>query len=133
MAAPKYGSEQYVKQFFTDDAVDPRPTAWEIALHSGNPGAGDDNEISGGDYARQTASFVAADAGSHWEASTIADVIFPAAVSGQSYMVTHYTVRDADSGECLATGQLPVGVLVEHGGSTGFISFPAGNIKVRGV
>lgn len=130
MAAPKYGSEQYVKQFFTTDSVAARPTGWEIALHSGNPGAGDANEVSGGSYVRQSVTFAASDQGGYWEGASESDVIFPAASVGQSYTVTHYTVRDTASGECLAIAALPVEVPIVEGG---IISFPAGYIKVRGV
>lgn len=130
MAASKHGSEQYAKQFFTTSAVDARPTGWEIALHTGSPGQGDANEVSGGTYARQSVTLSAVDAGDYWEAVSQTDVVFPAAGPGQSYTVTHWTVRDSTSGECLAIGAMPVPVPVVE---AGIISFPAGYIKVRGV
>lgn len=130
MAAPKFASEQYVKQFFTTSAVAARPTGWMIALHAGNPGAGDDNEVADSAYARQAATFVAEDKGVYWEGSSQADVIFPAAGAGANYTVTHYSIRDAGTDECLAIAQLPVPLPVV---ANGIVSFPAGFIKVRGV
>lgn len=130
MAAPKHSSEQYVKQFFTSEVVDDRPVSWKIALHSSDPGTGDAGEVSGGTYARQDVTFVSVDKGDYFEVESVDDVVFPAADVGQSYTVSHYTVRDGVSGECLATGVMPVPVPVVEGG---IISFPASFIKVRGV
>lgn len=130
MAASKHASEQYVKQFFTTDSVASRPTGWQIALHAGNPGTGDDNEVVDGNYARQAATFAATDEGTYWEGSSQADVVFPAAAAGASYTVTHYSIRNASTGACLAIAQLPVQLPVV---ANGIVSFPAGFIKVRGV
>lgn len=130
MAAPLHGSEQYIKQFYTAIAVDARPTSWKIALHESNPGTGDLGEVSGGTYARQEVTFTASSKIDYFEAESVADVIFPAAGVGQSYTVTHYTIRDGVSGKCLSIGAMPVPVPVVAGG---IISFPATFIKVRGV
>lgn len=130
MPASKHASEQYVKQFFSTDAVAARPTGWLIALHTGNPGTGDANEVADGAYARQTATFAATDQGTYWEGASAADVTFPAAGAGANYTVTHYSIRDAATGACLAIAQLPVSIPIVQGG---VVSFPAGFIKVRGV
>ena len=130
MAAPKHSSEQFVKFFFTTSVVESRPTEWEIALHTGSPGAGDAQEVSSYSYQREDATFTASDKGSYWEAENDTDISFPVADTGESYTVTHYTVRDKTSGECLAIGEIPVPVQVEEGT---IISFPAGRIQVRGV
>lgn len=130
MAASKFGSEQYAKHYFTDEPVAPRPTGWELALHAGNPGQGDDNEVSGGTYERQPLVMASVDAGDYWEAVSQEDVIFPAAGPGQSYTVTHWSVRDSSTGECLAIGALAAAVPIVEGG---IISFPSGFLKVRGV
>lgn len=130
MAAPIKASEQYVKQFFTAEVVADRPTSWEIALHSSDPALGDIGEVSGGNYARQDLAFSASDKGTYWEAENEADVVFPAAEIGQNYTVTHYTIRDAVTGEALAAAQLPIAIPILDGS---ILSFPAGYIKVRGV
>jgi hypothetical protein len=130
MPASKHGSEQYIKQFFTTDAVDARPTSWVIALHAGNPGTGDANEVVDSNYARQAATFAATDQGSYWEGANVADVVFPAASAAADYTVTHFTVRDAVSGECLGIGALPVSIPVVAGG---IVAMPAGMAKVRGI
>ena len=130
MAAPIYGSEQYVKQFFTAESVADRPVSWAIALHSTDPGTGDDNELSGGAYERQAVTFSASSKTSFFEAESADDVVFPAAGAGESYTVSHYTIRDATSGSCLAIAKMPVAIPIVEGG---VISFPATYIKVRGV
>lgn len=130
MTAPIYGSKQYVQTFFTGEVVEARPTGWLIALHTDNPAAGDSNEVVGGTYMRQNVTFVAEEKANFWEAASDIDVVFPAADVGQAYTVTHYTVRDALSGECLAIGVLPVSIPIMEGS---VLSFPAQYIKVRGV
>lgn len=130
MPASKHGSEQYVKYNFTADAVASRPASWTIALHAGNPGTGDANEVVDDNYARQSATFAASDQGSYWEGANVADVVFPAAAAGADYIVTHFTVRDGVSGECLGIGVLPVPIPVVAGG---IVAMPAGMAKVRGI
>lgn len=129
MAAPKHISEQFVKQYFTAEAVDARPTGWTIALHAGNPGTGDANEVVDANYVRQAVTFLAVDAGTFWEGESEADVAFPAAAAGADYTVTHYSVRN-NSGDCQAIAALPVPIPVVAGG---VITIPAGFAKVRGV
>ena len=107
-----------------------RPNSWVIALHAGNPGTGDANEVVDGNYARQAVTFAASDQGAFWEGASTADVVFPAASAAADYTATHYTIRDGASGECLAIAALPVPIPVVEGG---IISMPAGMIKVRGV
>lgn len=130
MPASLHGSEQYIKQFYTIDAVDDRPTSWEIALHETNPGTGDDGEVLSVSYARQELTFSAASKATYFEAANEADVIFPALGLGESYTVTHYTIRDKLTDKCLSIGQLPVPLPLVEGG---IVSFPATFIKVRGV
>lgn len=130
MAAPIYGSKEYIKHFYTTDTVEARPVSWLVALHTGNPGTGDASEVSGGTYARQSVAFTASEKTGYWEAENVADVAFPAAGVGQNYTVTHYTIRDGGTGQALSVGVLPVPIpIVENS----VISFPASYIKVRGV
>lgn len=129
MAAPKHGSEQYVKYFFTGDSVDSRPTSWEVALHAGDPGIGDSNEVSDSVYDRQSVTFSADDSGSFWQATNDADVSFPAAGAGANYTVTHFSIRDGN-GNALLIAPLQVPIPVVEGG---VVSFPAGFLIARGV
>ena len=130
MTAPKHISEEFIKHYFTSEATTARPTSWEVAIHTGSPGAGDQNEVSDYQYARQPVQFTVSDKGTYWEAENDADVAFPAASDDAPYEVTHYTIRDGDSGEAIATGALPVPVPVIEGT---IITFPAGRIQVRGI
>lgn len=130
MPASLHGSEQYIKQFYTTEVVADRPTSWEIALHTAPPGTGDDAEVVGTTYLRQELAFTATAKTAYFEAENVADVIFPALDVGEAYTVTHYTIRDKVSGECLSIGQLPVPLPLVEGG---IVSFPATFIKIRGV
>lgn len=127
---PKHISEQLIKYHFTADAVAARTTSWELALHIGDPGTGDANEVTEGAYTRMPISLAASDKGSFWEAASTSAVVFPPAGAGASYSVTHFSIRDAASGEAKAASALPVAIPVVEGG---VISFAAGDIIVRGV
>lgn len=139
MAAPIYGSREYVKYFFTADIdVEPRPILWEIALHTADPGKGDANEVTETGYARQEVTFLAYDAPAdadpidqrYCEAHSVADVVFPAGEVGQDYLVTHYTIRDKTNDSALAVAKLVVPIPVKEGT---VVTFPANYIKVRGI
>lgn len=133
MPAPINASKQYVRFFFTSESVDPRPTSWEVALHTKNPGTGDDFEVSEPSYSRVPATFtsyVDPEGRGFWEAKNLADISFPAAGAGASYSVSHYTVRDATTGEALASGALTPPIPVVAGT---IVSFPKDYLKIRGV
>lgn len=133
MAAPKHISKEFVEYFFTAVVPGVRPVSWEVALHTKNPGEGDDWEVSEAGYARVDVEFDAyedPDGRGFWEASNTEDVLFGAALPGEDYKVSHYTVRDKISGECLAIGELVVPVPVVEGTS---VSFPKNYLKVRGI
>lgn len=131
MTAPLYASEQYVKHFFTTDSSIPaRPTSWVVALHTGDPNKGSDNEVVGYNYVRQAVTFTATEAATNFEASNDADVTFPSFDTGANFTITHYTIRDGVSGSALATGKLAIPIQVSTGTN---VVFPAGYILVRGV
>lgn len=85
----------------TGDAAS-RPTAWYVALHTGDPGeAGSANEVSGNGYARQAASWTAPDAG----ASENAGAITFTAAGGDWGAIAHASIWTAASGgQCLWKG-----------------------------
>lgn len=136
MAAPLYGSEAYVKYFFTNDAtIADRPTEWEISLHTGDPGTGNANESTGGYYSRQELTFEAYEAPiggptKYFEAQSVGDVVFEEGGPGDDELISHYVIRDKTSGEALAVAKLAVPIPVKTGT---VIIFPANYIKVRGV
>lgn len=133
MPAPLYASKEFVKYFFTADVVDDRPVEWEVALHTSAPGHGDDFEVNVLSYQRSDVSFEPyqdLDGRGFWEAQNINDVMFPEAEAGESYTVTHYTIRDKTNGECLAIGELAVPIPVVAGT---VVTFPQSYLKVRGV
>ena len=133
MPAPIYASKEFVAHFFTTDVVESRPIAWEIALHTQSPGTGDLWEVDETSYARSDVTFNKyedPEARGFWEAQNTADVTFPAALAGESYTVTHYTVRDKTNGECLAIAALEVPIPVVEGT---VVTVPATFMKVRGI
>lgn len=78
---------------FTADAVT-RPTAWYIALFTTDPGeASGGTEVSGGSYARQSATFTV----SGDTASNSAAIEFPAATASWG-TITHVAIIDASTG-----------------------------------
>lgn len=77
-----------------------------VSLHTGSPGEANDgaNEISGNDYARQSATFGNVSGGS---VSTNATISFPQANGNYSANVTHIGIYDnANSGNLLFYGAL---------------------------
>ena len=74
----------------------PRPTGWEISLHTGDPGVdGLDNEVADVEYARQSVEFVVDDTSPDTPfAQNDTHVVFPPAA--EEYTVTHLVVWDTD-------------------------------------
>lgn len=130
MPIPEHLSEELIKYFFTDESVTARPTGWEVALHTADPGTSGANEVSEGAYTRQSATFASVDMGTYWQASNEADVSFPAAGVGASYTASHFSIIDSVSGGVLASGALPVSIPVVEGT---IISFAIGDLIARGT
>lgn len=85
-----------------------RPTAWYVALHTGDPGeTGASNEVvvgSDADYVRQAVTMGAATTGT--SASTTQVTHTPAVAAG-TYSVTHASIWTASTaGTCLIKGAL---------------------------
>lgn len=92
-AASDYMENASLKWALTANAVT-RPTAWYAALFTtATTDAGGGTEVSGGSYARQSASFTV----TNDVASTNANVLFPTATADWG-TVTHVAVYDALSG-----------------------------------
>lgn len=130
MAAPKYASEQYVKYFFSAEAVTARPTQWEVALHTGLPAAGNEKELSSFSYARQPVSFSIEEKTAHFEATNTTAITFPTGMASDSGTITHYTVRDKAANKMLAVAAFPLPITYENGVQ---VIIPAEQIKIRGI
>lgn len=126
-----FSSEQLLKWLFTTSALGTRPTAWYVALHTGDPTlAGSANESTDANYARQAATFTASSpgAGLAWQAVNDADVVFPAMAAAST--ITHVTVFDAvTGGNCLAVFPLPISRALSIGG---VFSIPLGEMVITG-
>lgn len=102
------------------------PAAVYVGLHTGSPlddnsGA---NEVSGGSYARQSASFAAASAGS---AATNATITFPAATANWG-TISHISIYDASTaGNLLFHGAVTTSKTIESGDT---FQISSGNLTI---
>lgn len=102
------------------------PSDVYVGLHTASPNddASGTGEISGNSYARQTASFAAASAGS---ASTDATITFPAA-TGTWGTITHIGIYDAASaGNLLYHGAVTTSKTIESGDT---FQISSGNLTI---
>jgi len=77
-------TEDSLTYYLTAGSVITRPVAWEISLHSDDPGVdGTGNEITDANYARQSIDFVV-------------DTTDPAAPFAENDVLVEYPVADAD-------------------------------------
>lgn len=102
------------------------PSALYVSLHTGDPGetGSTSNEVSGGAYARQTATFTVTDD----TATTSAAIEFPTATSSYG-TVTHIGVHSASTGTSgfLAYAALTDGKTIATGD---VFRIPAGDIDI---
>lgn len=101
-----------------------RPTAWFVALHTGDPGEdADQNELSGDGYARISATFTVTGS----TAENDAPITFgPATASWGT--VSHFSVWDSvTGGNPLYKGELTTPRLVQE---TDRIAFDAGTLEI---
>lgn len=102
------------------------PSGVYVSLHTGSPGDANDgaNEISGGSYARQAATFGSASAGS---ASTSATITFPAATASWG-TISHIGIYDASSsGNLLFHGAVTTSKAIESGDT---FQISSGNLTI---
>ena len=119
---------QSLLYFLTEEVVAPRPTEWEVSLHTGDPGPnGTDNEVDDSAYARRPVEFVVDDSDPEAPFATNSiDVVFAAAVG--AYVVTHVVVW-GDSA-VLDVQQLVAARTVGVGGQA---QFAEGDILIGGI
>lgn len=131
MNAAEFSTEQIAKWLFTTDTLGTRPTTWYVALHDGAPGLTGANEVTDGNYARQSVDFTAAQpggAGTAWQVTNDAAITFPATAG--SVTVTHVSVFDAStSGNALAIFELPVSRSLA---ASGVFSIPLNELVITG-
>jgi len=126
MAYTPYVSELILDFLFTA-TVATRPTAWNVALFTGDPEASG-VELTDANYVRQSVTFAVADADSNdrSEATTVAGVTFPAMDAAAT--VAYVVILD-QSGNQLAALALNVPRNLETGN---VFSIPAGELIIRG-
>ena len=109
MSLSNFAENLLLDWMFTADAptAAARPTAWYVALHTGDPGETGANEVlvaTDADYVRKAVTFGAASSGAN--AST-AQVSWTVDAASAGYTVTHASIWDAETaGNCLISGAL---------------------------
>jgi hypothetical protein len=108
---------------FTTDSVT-RPTAWYIALFTDNPGeASGGTEVSGGGYARQSATFTVSG-----NLATNAAAIEYAEATASYGTVTHIAIMDASTGgNQIAYAALSASKAIDTGD---ILRIPAGDLDI---
>lgn len=101
------------------------PTTVYVGLFTSDPtDAGTGTEVSGGSYARQSASFATASGGS---ASTNADITFPTATANWG-TITHVGIYDASTaGNLLFHGAVTTSKTIESGDT---FQISSGNLTI---
>lgn len=112
-------AEDLLAKWLFDDAAATRPTAWFVALHTGDPGeTGASNELSGNGYTRQAATFTANGDGTTDNDATLT---FGPNTTSDWGTVTHVSIWDASSaGNCLIKGALTASKAIAVGDSLQF-------------
>ena len=91
MSMSAHSTQESLTYFFTGDALTGRPVAWEVSLHTDNPGQyGGDYEVYDAAYTRQSVTFALDTGGSVAAVANAAPVVFPAALV--PYEVSHIVV-----------------------------------------
>lgn len=108
MAALTTAGQALVGNWLLTDTAVTRPTAWWVALHTGDPGAtGAANEVLVGtdaDYVRKSVTFADLSSGQNQNESAVAWTV---AATSAGYTVTHASIWTAASGgTCLLKGAL---------------------------
>ena len=120
MSMSPIAAQESLAYYFTGLASSPRPTSWNVSLHTGAPGnSGTANEVTDSAYARQSAVF----------ALNIVDSAFPLvansaniayANAATSYTATHVVVWDNTNGQPLVIQRLVTDKVVAAGSPAQF-------------
>ena len=124
-ALSNYAENLVLDWLLTGESVS-RPSAWYVALHTGDPGeAGSANELSGNGYARQAVTFAAAADGT---TENEGQLTFGPNTNSNWGTVSHVSVWDAATGgNCLFKGALSSSVSINVGDS---LVIGAGNLQI---
>lgn len=120
MSMPPITAQESLAYYFTGTTSSPRPTGWNVSLHTGAPGnAGTANEVTDAAYARQSTTFSLdiSDAAYPLVANA-ATIAYPAAVTG--YTATHVVVWDTTNNHPLAIQRLVTDKVIPAGGPAQF-------------
>lgn len=123
MSFTNYTETEVLEWLLTNTAVT-RPTAWYVGLFTAAPGeAGGGTEVSGGSYARESATFTV----SGDTASNSANIEFTEATASWG-TITHVAIFDALSGgNMLAYASLTTSKAIDTGD---ILRIPAGDLDV---
>lgn len=115
MASNPTFEQRTLEYWFTATALGTRPTTWFLALHTGDPGTGLDNECTDATYARQAVTFAVVADGDGYIARNTADIVFPALTAGAT--ISWVSVNTAaTAGSAIRSAQIPVAKVFSAGG-----------------
>lgn len=129
MAMSADATADSLKYYFTAVSVATRPSAWQVALHTADPGVnGADNEVADAAYVRQSGTFSVdvTDPDAPFAENT-GIITYPAAVA--AYTVTHISIH-ATGGDCLAVMRLVADKSIAIGAQA---QFAIGEIIIGGT
>lgn len=135
MSNTTHSSAQVIKLLFSTEALEPRPTAWYVAAHTGEPGINAaDNEVSTGsdaNYARQPIEFELSVVSGITSAMNNADILFPVSAAAGNYTVQAISIHTAATGG-IALAVLPLNPprVIQPGGIP--LRFPINEIIIEG-
>lgn len=113
-------TQDSLSYYFTFGAATTRPAAWNVSLHTGEPGtAGTANEVTDTAYFRQSTTFTLDTSDAGYPLVANADGInYPAAATG--YTATHVVIWDTTSNRPLAIQRLVTSKVIPVGGPAQF-------------
>lgn len=134
MSNTAHSSAEVIKLLFSTESLEPRPTEWYVAAHTGDPGIeAADNEVSTGsdaNYERQPIEFELSEASGITSAMNNAEVAFPASAAAGNYTVRAISVyTEATGGTALAVLPLDPPRVIQPGG---MLRFPVNEIIIEG-
>ncbi|MDG9927410.1 MULTISPECIES: hypothetical protein [unclassified Pseudomonas] len=135
MSNTAHSSAEVIKLLFTTESLEPRPTEWYVAAHTGDPGIeAADNEVSTGNdanYERQSIEFDLSEASGITSAMNNAEIVFPVSAAAGNYTVRAISIHTAITGG-IALAVLPLDPprVIEPSGIP--LRFPINEIIIEG-
>lgn len=129
MASNPTTEQDTLNYWFTAAALPARPTAWFVALHTGDPGTGAANECTDANYVRRAVVMETVADGDGFIARNTADLVWPAFAAGQT--IHWVSIKTALTGGVhIKSAQLPVAKVFA---AAGVARIPINELVFEGV